>query len=205
MGTLGGSFSRPRLIVGLGNPGRDYAYTPHNLGFLAIDRLAEKYGIQVSRKDSMALVGSGEIDDKPVILAKPQTYMNRSGASVGSLLEKNGLTVQDLIVIYDDLDLAWTAIRIRAKGSAGGHHGVESIVSRLGTHGFARVRLGIAGYKVGDGAKFVLAPLRRGQKKELDELLDYAVQAVSTIISEGVEKSMTRFNRRARGEKSEEE
>jgi len=153
----------------------------------------------------MALVGSGSIEGAPVLLAKPQTYMNLSGQSVIALMNKHRLTAEDLILIYDDLDLPWTALRIRAKGSPGGHHGVSSVIERLGTPEFARVRLGIAGYKVGDGAEFVLAPFRRAQKKELDELLDHAAQAVSSIISEGVGKSMTKFNRRARGNKFEEE
>lgn len=193
------------LVVGLGNPGSAYKYTPHNLGFMVVDRLAENHGIRIRRKDSMALVGSGRIEEKPVLLAKPQTYMNLSGQSVATLLEKHSLTAQDLILIYDDLDLPWSSVRIRAKGSAGGHHGVESVIGWLGTMNFSRVRLGIAGYRVRDGAEFVLAPFRRGQRKELEELLHHAVQAVSSIISEGVEKSMTKFNRRAHGQKSEEE
>jgi PTH1 family peptidyl-tRNA hydrolase len=192
-------------VVGLGNPGSEYEYTPHNLGFMVVDHLAENYGIRVRRKDSMALVGSGRIEGKPVLLAKPQTYMNLSGHSVAMLLEKHSLAAEDLILICDDLDLSWNAVRIRRKGSAGGHHGMESVIRWLGTMNFTRVRLGIAGYKVGDGAEFVLAPFRRGQKKDLEELLHHAARAVSSIISEGVEKSMTKFNRRALGHKLEEE
>jgi PTH1 family peptidyl-tRNA hydrolase len=110
-----------------------------------------------------------------------------------------------MILVYDDLDLPWTAVRIRAKGSPGGHHGVESVSGAVGTTDFPRVRLGIAGYRVEDGAKFVLAPFGRAQKKDLDELLDHAAQAVESIISEGVEKSMAMYNRRARGHITEEE
>ena len=199
--------ARPRtyLVVGLGNPGGAYELTPHNLGFLVLDRLAEQHGIRLSRKECMAAVGVGRIDEIPVLLAKPQTYMNLSGNSVRALTEKHGLAAEDLIVIYDDLDLPWKTIRIRGKGSAGGHHGMESVIREVGTQEFSRVRLGIAGYKVGRGAEFVLAPFRRGQRKELDELLDHAAQAVTSIISEGVEKSMTKFNRRAPGQTSEEE
>jgi PTH1 family peptidyl-tRNA hydrolase len=193
------------LVVGLGNPGSEYESTPHNLGFLVVDRLAAQCGIRIKRKDSMALVGSGAVEGCPALLAKPQTYMNLSGRSVRALLEKYSVSPADMLVVYDDLDLPWQTIRIRARGSAGGHHGVESVSSEIGTTEFPRVRLGIAGYRVSDGAEFVLAPFRRAQKKELDELLDLAAQAVASIISEGVEKSMAKFNRRARGQQTEEE
>jgi len=194
-----------RLVVGLGNPGSEYESTPHNLGFLVVDRLAAQCGIRIKRKDSMALVGSGAVEGCPALLAKPQTYMNLSGRSVRALLEKYSVSPADMLVVYDDLDLPWQTIRIRARGSAGGHHGVESVSSEIGTTEFPRVRLGIAGYRVSDGAEFVLAPFGRAQKKELDELLDLAAQAVASIISEGVEKSMAKFNRRARGQQTEEE
>lgn len=194
-----------RLVVGLGNPGSEYESTPHNLGFLVVDRLAAQCGIRIKRKDSMALVGSGDVEGCRALLAKPQTYMNLSGRSVRALLEKYSVSPADMLVVYDDLDLPWKSIRIRARGSAGGHHGVESIASEIGTTEFPRVRLGIAGYRVSDGAEFVLAPFGRAQKKELDELLDLAAQAVASIISEGVEKSMAKFNRRARGQQTEEE
>jgi PTH1 family peptidyl-tRNA hydrolase len=194
-----------RLVVGLGNPGSEYESTPHNLGFLVVDRLAEQCGIRIKRKDSMALVGSGVVEGCRALLAKPQTYMNLSGRSVRALLEKYSLSPADMVVVYDDLDLPWGTIRIRARGSAGGHHGVESVSSEIGSAEFPRIRLGIAGYRVSDGAEFVLAPFRRAQKKELDELLDLAAQALASIISEGVEKSMAKFNRRARGQQTEEE
>ncbi len=194
-----------RLVVGLGNPGRRYEHTPHNLGFMVVDVLAERHGIRIRRRECSALTGEGTVDGWPVILAKPQTYMNASGRSVGPLLKSRGLAPADLILVYDELDLPWTAVRIRARGSAGGHHGVESVLGEIGGRDFPRVRLGIAGYRVQDGAEFVLAPFKRAQKKELDELLDYASAAVRSIISEGVEKAMTMFNRRARGDNTEEE
>ncbi|MCC7174706.1 MAG: aminoacyl-tRNA hydrolase [Bryobacterales bacterium] len=195
----------PRLVVGLGNPGRRYENTPHNLGFMVVDVLARRYGIRVARRECSALVGSGRIEERPVVLAKPQTYMNASGGSVRALLASRGLVPQSLILVYDDLDLPWTAVRIRARGSAGGHHGVESVSAGIGSTDFPRLRLGIAGYRVGDGAEFVLAPFKRAQKKELDEVLDYASAAVASIISAGVEKAMTMFNRRASGDTAEEE
>ena len=197
---------RGRLIVGLGNPGRRYEDTPHNLGFRVIDRLAERNSLRVSRKECQAIVGAGVVGGCPVTLAKPQTFMNLSGPSVKSLLTKFSMTTEDLLLVYDELALPWTGLRIRAKGSSGGHNGVESVIGSLGTMDFPRVRLGIhPGHPVGDGAKFVLAPFRRAQKKELDELLDYASDAVEAVIAEGVEKAMTRFNRRALGRDEEEE
>lgn len=199
------SRATPFLLVGLGNPGSRYENTRHNLGFLVIDRLAERHRIRVSRKEARSITGTGTVEGIPVVLAKPQTYMNLSGQAVKALLARHAARAEDLVLIYDDLDLPWTAVRIRPKGSPGGHHGVESVIQALGTSEFPRVRLGIAGHRVGDGAQYVLSPFRRGQREELDEILDYAAQAVTSIISEGVEMAMTRFNRRARGKQSEEE
>lgn len=194
------------LIVGLGNPGGKYERTPHNLGFLVVDRLAERHGIRVQRPEAQALVGLGSLTAEPVALAKPQTYMNRSGGSVKALLERYPVTPANLLLIYDELALPWKNIRIRPGGSAGGHRGVASVISSLGTNAFPRLRLGIQPpHPVGDGAKFVLAPFRRAQFEELDELLDDASQAAESILTEGVEKAMARFNRRARGTTEEEE
>ena len=193
------------LITGLGNPGPDYEFTAHNLGFLVVDRLAERNGIKAGRKDSMALVGQGLVSGKRVLLAKPQTYMNVSGPSVNGLLVKYELQPGQLLLVYDDLDLPWQSLRIRPKGSAGGHHGVDSVIRSVGSADFPRVRLGIhGGSRERDGAKIVLSGFRRGQKEELDELLDYAAQAVEFIIAEGVQMAMTRFNRRAQGPEEEE-
>lgn len=194
------------LVVGLGNPGPEYEWTPHNLGFLTVDRLAVRHSIRLSRYECRALVGQGRIGDRTVLLAKPQTFMNLSGQSVRGLLEKLELGPERLLVIYDDLDLPWLSMRIRPKGSAGGHHGVEDIIRCLGRQDFARLRLGIhPGHEVRDGAKFVLAPMRSGQRQELDRLLDEACQAAESIITEGVEKAMAAYNRRARGTNREEE
>lgn len=194
-----------KLVVGLGNPGEDYEQTAHNLGFLVVDRLGERNGIQVKRKDCRALVGQGKLAGSPVLLAKPQTFMNVSGESVNGLLVKYEMSPADLIVVYDELDLPWRSLRIRPNGSAAGHRGVDSIIREIGTREFPRVRLGIhGGHREKDGAQIVLAKLKRAQKEELDELLDYASQAVESIIAEGVEKSMTKFNRRAPGLNEEE-
>ncbi len=193
------------LVAGLGNPGERYAFTPHNLGFRVVDRLAERHGIRVTRKDSRALVGPGEIAGRPVLLAKPQTYMNLSGTSLAPLIEKHGIAAEDVIVVYDELDLPWTALRIKPRGSAAGHNGMESVIRCLGTTEIVRVRLGIhPGHPVRDGAEFVLAPFKRSQMQEVDELAGRAAEAVESIIAEGVEKAMTKFNRRAQGLNEEE-
>jgi PTH1 family peptidyl-tRNA hydrolase len=194
------------LIAGLGNPGSEYENTPHNLGFLTVDRLASRHQVRVTRKEAAALVGHGEFQGSHVVLAKPQTYMNVSGPSVKALLEKYELGADNLLLVYDELALPWPSIRVRPKGSSAGHNGVESVIRSLGTGDFARVRLGIhPGHPIGDGARFVLTPMRRAQWNELDQLLDHASDAVESIIAEGVEKSMARFNRRAQGMESEEQ
>jgi len=193
------------LVAGLGNPGSEYVRTPHNLGFLTIDRLAERNGIRVTRKDSRALVGVGEIDGQEVMLAKPQTFMNLSGTSLAPLMEKHSVPVNRLVVVYDELDLPWLALRIKPKGSAAGHKGMISVIGSLGTSEVTRVRLGIhPGRPVRDGAEYVLAPVGRRQEKELDDFAGYAADAVRSIIAEGVAKAMTKFNRRAPGSNIEE-
>jgi peptidyl-tRNA hydrolase, PTH1 family len=193
------------LVAGLGNPGEEYALTPHNLGWITLDRLGERYGIRITRKDSKALVGVGEIEGRAVMLAKPQTFMNLSGGSLRPLMEKHEISLDALVVVYDELDLPWGALRIKPKGSSAGHKGMQSVISSLGSSEIARVRLGIhPDHPVKDGAEFVLAPLRRSQMKELDEFAGYAADAVRSIIAEGVEKAMTKFNRRAPGLHTEE-
>ncbi len=197
--------SYEKLVVGLGNPGEDYEETPHNLGFLVVDRLAVRNGIKVGRKEARALVGQGTVAGKRVLLAKPQTFMNVSGESVNGLAVKHEIAPRDLILIYDELDLPWQSLRIRPGGSAAGHRGVDSVIRTTGTNEFPRVRLGIhGGRREKDGARIVLGKLNRAQREELDELLDYASRAVESIIAEGVEKSMAKFNRRAPGLNEEE-
>jgi PTH1 family peptidyl-tRNA hydrolase len=188
------------LVAGLGNPGEEYTLSPHNLGFLTIDRLAERYGIRVNRKDSKALVGVGDIDGHPVVLAKPQTFMNLSGTSLAPLMEKHSIGTEQLIVVYDELDLPWRSLKIKPKGSAAGHNGMKSVIGSLKTSDIVRVRLGIhPGRKLSSGADFVLAPVKRSQREELDEFVGLAADAVRSIIAEGVAKAMTNYNRRAQG------
>jgi PTH1 family peptidyl-tRNA hydrolase len=197
--------SKTWLVAGLGNPGPEYELTPHNLGFLVVDRLAARHGIRATRKEDNALVGPGEIKGSPVVLAKPQTYMNLSGVSVRALLDRYSLMPDSLLLVYDELALPWRSLRVRPKGSSAGHKGVESIIQCLGTQDFARIRLGIhPGHPVGDGARFVLSPIRKAQWKELDEAVDVGADAAESAIAEGVEKAMAVYNRRAQGSEQEE-
>jgi PTH1 family peptidyl-tRNA hydrolase len=190
------------LVAGLGNPGEQYEFTPHNLGFLVVDRLATLRNIPIRRFDSKALIGIGP----ELILAKPQTYMNLSGTSLKPLMTKHGLGPSDLILVYDELDLPWGEVRIRPKGRAGSHNGLISVVQNLGTEEFVRVRVGAhPGHSLKGGKDYLLSPFSRQQKKELDELSGFAAEAVNSIIAEGVEKSMAKFNRRAPGLTIEEE
>ena len=187
-----------KLIVGLGNPGIEYQFTPHNLGFLTIDRIANNLGVEIRNRQCRALTARAVIAGQPVILAKPETFMNLSGLSVRELVAEYQADVKsDLIVIYDELDLPLGAIRIRTRGSSAGHNGMESILGALGTDEFLRVRLGIApDRKITDGVKFVLTPFRKARLKTVDAVLDTAAEAVNVILKEGPAASMNRFNRK---------
>lgn len=188
------------LVAGLGNPGEEYANTPHNLGFMVVDRLAEMHGIRVTRRDSRALAGLGRIAGVDVMLAKPQTFMNLSGTSLKPLMEKHSLTAGDLVLVYDELALPWTSLRIKLRGSSAGHNGTDSVIRSLGTTDFVRVRLGIhPGHPLASGTEYLLSPFKRSQLKELEQLVADGADAVVSIIAEGVEKAMTKFNRRAQG------
>ena len=188
------------LVAGLGNPGKEYAATPHNLGFMVVDRLAEMHNIRVTRRDSKALTGVGQIAGKDVMLAKPQTFMNLSGTSLKPLMEKHEITVADLILVYDELALPWTGLRVKPRGSSAGHNGVESVIGSLGTQDFTRVRLGVhPGHPLASGMDYLLSPVKRSLKKGLEQLVADGADAVVSIIAEGVEKAMTKYNRRAQG------
>ena len=193
------------LVVGLGNPGEEYAATPHNAGFMVIDRLAATQAIRVNRKDSKALTGVGEIAGKPAMLAKPQTFMNLSGTSLAPLMEKHGLTPADLIVVWDELNLPFGGLKILQSGSAGGHNGAISVIGSLGTREFTRVRLGVhPGHPLSSGVEYLLAPVKRSQRKEVEKLVGRGADAVVSIIAEGAAMAMTKFNRRAQGSNEEE-
>ena len=192
------------LVAGLGNPGEEYAHTPHNLGFMVVDRLAEMHQIRVTRRDSKALVGVGQIAGRDAMLAMPQTFMNLSGTSLKPLMEKHELTAADLILVYDELALPWTSLRIKPRGSSAGHNGVDSVIRSLGTPEFIRVRLGVhPGHPLASGMEYLLSPFKRSQLKELEQLVAQGADAVVSIIAEGVEKAMTKFNRRAQGSNEE--
>ena len=195
-----------KLIVGLGNPGIEYQFTAHNLGFLAIDRIAGNLRVEVRNRQCRALTARAVFAGQPVILAKPETFMNLSGLSVRELVAEYQADVKsDLIVIYDELDLPLSAIRIRQRGSSAGHNGMESILGALNTDEFLRIRLGIApDRKVVDGVKYVLTPFRKVQEIVVDEVLDKAAEAVEVIVKEGPAAAMNRFNRKnENGEESQ--
>jgi len=194
------------LVAGLGNPGEQYAATPHNLGFLVVDRLAARHNIRMTRKECQALIGQGNIGGKTVLLAQPQTFMNLSGIAVKPLLEKNEITPGELILVYDELDLPWGSLRIRPNGRPAGHNGVADVIAKLGTQEFPRVRLGVhPGHPLSSGKDYLLSRFTRQQNETLDSLVDFAADATESIISEGVAMSMTKFNRRAPGSTTEEE
>jgi PTH1 family peptidyl-tRNA hydrolase len=184
-----------KLIVGLGNPGPEYVLTPHNLGFLTIDRIADDHDVDVRNRQCQAVTGRTQIGDEQVLLAKPETFMNLSGLSVRELLDEYQLRPEtDLIVIYDELDLPLGTIRIRQRGSSAGHNGMESIIGALGTQEFLRIRLGIA------PEKKILKPFTKRQLKVVDEVLDTAADAVELILKEGPAAAMNRFNRKKEDE-----
>ena len=187
-----------KLIVGLGNPGIEYQFTPHNLGFLTIDRIADDCGVEVRNRRCRALTARAVIEEQQVLLAKPETYMNLSGLSVRELVAKHELDpAGDLILIYDELDLPLGTIRIRQRGSSAGHNGMESVIGALGTQEFLRIRLGIGpDRKISDSVKYVLTPFRKRELKKVDEVLDSAAEAVKVILREGPAAAMNRFNRK---------
>jgi PTH1 family peptidyl-tRNA hydrolase len=186
------------LIIGLGNPGIEYQFTPHNLGFLTIDRIANGLGIEVRNRQCRALTARATIAGEAAVLAKPETFMNLSGLSVRELVAEHQVDVsRDLIVVYDELDLPLGAIRIRQRGSSAGHNGMGSILGALGTDEFLRIRLGVSPErKVTDGVKFVLTPFRKAQEKAVAESIDLGAQAVEAILKDGAAAAMNRFNRK---------
>lgn len=184
------------LVVGLGNPGIKYQSTRHNLGFLVVDQLAKQYNIAVERKLCDALVGAGFTNGEKVIVAKPQTFMNRSGSAVEGLLQNYGGTATDLVVVYDDLDLPFGRIRIRPQGSAGGHRGILSIMESLAGARFCRVRVGIGRPPAGkDGADYVLEAFSADEMSHLSEIIDRAAASVDCLLRDGAERAMEVFNR----------
>jgi PTH1 family peptidyl-tRNA hydrolase len=196
-----------RLIVGLGNPDPEYQWTPHNLGFMAVDELANRGGIRVERPEGKALVGRGKLAGEDVVLAKPQTYMNLSGISVRELLEKYELGPGDLLVLWDEVQLPFGTIRIDRKGSGGSHNGANSVISAAGTQEFSRIRLGCGpDHPLSSRKEFVLRPMKKAELEEAAEMVGKAGDAVEMILAKGIEPAMNIFNRRKpEAEESEED
>jgi PTH1 family peptidyl-tRNA hydrolase len=185
------------LIVGLGNPGKEYEWSRHNLGFMLIDKLAQDAGIAVGRRECSSLVGRGEIEGAVTKLAKPQTFMNLSGHAVSCLLAKlkSESPAKRLVVISDDLALPLGTIRIRERGSAGGHNGLKSIIAAIGTDEFVRLRIGIQPeHPISDSKRFVLDSFSRTERPVVMETIETSVKAIRTIIRDGVLKAMSEFN-----------
>ena len=189
--------NRQYLIVGLGNPGEEYKWSRHNLGFRLIDKLSAATGIDVTRRECQSMVGSGEIDGSRVKLVKPQTYMNLSGEAVACLVAKHQLddATGNVIVISDDLALPFGTIRIRERGSAGGHNGLKSIVGALGTNEFTRLRIGIQPeHPVSNSKRFVLDSFPNAAKPEVEKILERSAEALRAILKDGVLKAMSCYN-----------
>ena len=196
-----------KLIVGLGNPGPEYAFTPHNAGFLAVDRIAEICDAQIANRRGRALTVRTRLAGHDVLLAKPETFMNLSGLSVAALLNELELGGEDLIVLYDELAIPLGTLRIRERGSAGGHNGVKSISGVLGTEEWLRIRIGVGkppletGREVkAGGTTYLLSPMRKTELAVLDEVLDKAVRAVEAVLTKGVSAAMNEFNRKVEPE-----
>jgi peptidyl-tRNA hydrolase, PTH1 family len=186
-----------KLIVGLGNPGYEFHLTPHNLGFIAVDRLAEACGVEVTRREGQAFIAPTEIEGEPVLLAKPQTFMNLSGLAVARLMETLELPPEDLIVLVDELDLPLGTLRIRSRGSAGTHNGMKSVIGAIGSGDFVRVRMGIhPDHPLEDRVSYVLAPFRKKDLETVAEMIDQSTEAVRMILKEGISRAMNRYNRR---------
>jgi len=186
------------LIVGLGNPGFEYAWTPHNLGFLVIDLVAQRAGIRIERPEDKSYVGKGRIGLEDVALAKPQTYMNLSGMAVAGLAERHSVPPAKILIVVDEVALPWGSLRIRERGSAGGHNGLKSVIAALGTDEFARLRIGTQpDHPVGDLAAYVLHRMGKAERNAAVEMITLAADAVECAVSEGVRRAMNRFNRRA--------
>jgi PTH1 family peptidyl-tRNA hydrolase len=183
------------LVVGLGNPGPEYEDTRHNLGFRVIDELARRLGISSLKSKHHSFIGEAKVGDHKVILVQPQTFMNNSGPAVRGSLEWYKLHIKALIVIYDDVDLEVGQVRIREKGSAGGHHGMESVIASLGTSEFARVRVGIGRESLtADVTDYVLQRIPPAQRENLDTAVVTAADAVEAIVTTGLVPAMNKFN-----------
>jgi PTH1 family peptidyl-tRNA hydrolase len=191
-----------KLIVGLGNPGDEYEVTPHNMGFQVVDRIARERGVEIRNRQCRALTARIQVGDEPVLLAKPETYMNLSGLSLRELVAEYEVKPEtDLIVIQDELDFPLGTLRIHTRRSSAGHNGIESIIGALNTQDFLRIRIGVTPErKVEDGQRYLLTPFRKADLAVVDGMIDTAVEAVQVILTEGAAAAMNRFNRREQDE-----
>ena len=195
-GTRQGQADPPSLvIVGLGNPGGEYAGTRHNIGFWSLDRLAKEHSVTFSRRKRSALVGEGVVEGRRVALAKPRTFVNRSGGAITYLLARFRVSPRKLLIIYDDINLPVGKLRLRPRGSAGGHNGIKSIIEAVGTQDFPRMRVGV-GRPSSDGNQIdhVLGAMSPEEQEATDDALKRVVQAVSTLLTEGIDATMSKFN-----------
>ena len=185
----------PRIVIGLGNPGREYAATRHNVGQWCVDRLADHHSIGRFRRSRLAEVAEGTIGDGRVVLAKPRTYVNESGRAVTSLMSKYRAAPGDLLVVYDEMDLPTGSIRLRARGGSGGHNGMKSIIDAVGTQEFARLRIGV-GRPARSGAEVehVLGSMPREEKASVEDAVSRAAEAIEAVLRDGVVEAMNRFN-----------
>lgn len=182
-----------KMIVGLGNPGKEYEKTRHNVGFMAIDRIAAAHGISVSKKECRALTGKGRIAGEQVLLVKPQTYMNDSGAAIGQLIHYYD-TIDDFIIIHDDMDLPLGKIRFKQKGSAGGHNGIKSVIAHLNSQVFDRLKVGIGHNASGNVIGHVLSGFYKDETPLIDEVMDHVDEWLSFWLKEGITATMNRYN-----------
>ena len=186
-----------KVIAGLGNPGDKYHLTPHNLGFMAVDRLAEQCGVEIDRPEALALTATTRVGKTEVVLAKPQTYMNLSGLAVARLLHNYEVPVEDLIILVDEASLPFGRLRIRARGSAGGHNGLKSIIGSLQNDNFIRVRMGVQpDHRVDDLTAHLLGRFRKVDLETVADMIDRAAEAVRVMVQESLQQAMNRYNQR---------
>ncbi len=183
------------VVVGLGNPGSKYTETRHNIGFWSIDRIATEHSIDVSARNKATVVGEGTIAEQRVVLVRPRTFVNRSGEAARYLLARYRIPPEKLLIIYDDINLPLGRLRLRARGTAGGHNGIKSIIEALGTEDFPRMRIGIGRPSAGqDQISYVIGAMSPEERKVADEMLERVDQAVSAILTDGIDTAMNRFN-----------
>lgn len=185
------------IIAGLGNPGRDYEYTRHNAGFLAIDEIAKKLNISVNKIKFKSLIGEGTINGEKVYLVKPQTYMNNSGEAIREIMNFYKVDPENLIVIVDDIDIEFATLKIKKKGSAGTHNGLKSIINLIGSQNFPRIKVGVGQkYESQDLADFVLSKFSKKESPDIENAIDRAAQATFEIIENGIDSAMNIFNKK---------